>query len=419
MLSFLFGILLFCLGLLGPFLYQPIVGIGVYAALVHITPQQLNAEFLRIPIVTAVSTLISYIFCSLYPNKFNVLPAEIGLFLVILLGMFLGAFNAYDSALAFEHFYVYLKYSIFLLLLVNIVNTPKRLEIFYNFIILSAAWMVYKCWDLRGTTGARFENFGGGVVGDSNHFAAALIMLMPLVIVRCFRDTNIFYRIGAVLGVFGMTMSVLITVSRGGFLGLLTIFTCFIFILKKNKVRILISLCILFISILPFLPQNYIDRMTSIRQVKLGIVDNSMQGRLDAWETAIEVWKEFPIYGCGLRNFIYYNGYLNEGLPWGYPGHVAHSIWFEALAEGGLMVFLPLTGLIVLFFYRTSRSKNKFISNKDIYADIIAIKIGMIGFLVCASFLNRLIYEPIYWWFCIGYIYDKILIPGNDKYGTK
>lgn len=407
MFSLILGVSLFCLGIVGPFIYEPCLGLAVYAAFTFITPQQLGITFLRAPLLVAIATLISYFLSSKYPKKLNLYPAEVKLFSIMLFGMLLGAYKAYDSNLAFEHFIVYCKYGIFLILLINILDTLPKLEMFNNFLILGAAWLVYKCWDLRGATAGRFENVDGGVVGDSNQFAAALILLMPLVLMRVFRKTHILIRIGALLGVFGMTMSVIISHSRGGFLGLVVLAISFFICFKNHRKRILIMVFLLTISVSPFMTEHYFSRVSTISVSKDETREASAQSRLVFWNTAIDVWKRFPIYGCGLRNFTYYNGYENEGKKWGEQGHVAHSLWFEALAEGGVLVFVPLVWMIILFFKRMSRAKQKFIAEPEVYADIIALQIGMVGFLVCASFVNRLIFEPIYWLVCLAYVYDQ------------
>lgn len=423
MLSLIFGIALFLLGVVGPFLYQPCLGLAAYAAFTHIPPQQLGIVFLRAPLLVACATLASYLLSSKYPQKFRLFPLELKLYSIMLLGMLLGAFNAYDSPLAFEHFIIYCKYGVFLLLLVNIVDSLQRVEIFNNFLILSAAWLVYKCWDLRGATSGRFENTDGGVVGDSNQFAAALIMLLPLVLVRVFRKTNKLINFGALLGVFGMIMSVLISTSRAGFLGLVALVIGFFFYFKNYRKSILIIVFLLTIAVSPFITEHYLTRISTISVSEDEGRDASSQSRLNFWKLAFDVWQRFPVYGCGLRNFTYYNGYENEGKQWGVQGHVAHSLWFEALGEGGVLVFVPLVGMMVLFFRRTSSAKRKFISEPEVYADIVALQIGMVGFLVCASFVNRLIYEPIYWWCCLAYVYDQridlIDIKGNNDDGKQ
>jgi probable O-glycosylation ligase (exosortase A-associated) len=410
--SFVFGVILTGLGVVGPFIYEPCLGLAVYAAFTFITPQQLGIASLRAPLLVAIATLISYFLNKNYPKKLNLFPAELKLYVIMLLGMLLGAYNAYDSNLAFEYFEPYWKYGIFLLLMINILDSRPKVEIFNNFMILGAAWLVYKCWDLRGAHGGRFENTDGGVVGDSNQFAAALIMLLPLVMMRVFRKSHRLVRIAAALGVFGMVMSVIISTSRGGFLGLITLFVCFFIFYKNYRKRILLFSILVILSISPFMTDYYFSRISTITISKDEKRDESSQSRLDFWSTAIDVWQKYPIYGCGLRNFTYYNGYANEGLKWGEQGHVAHSLWFEALGEGGTMVFVPLVWMIVLFFRRMSRAKRQFISEPEVYADITAFQIGMIGFLVCATFVNRLIYEPIYWWCCLSYVYDQRI--GNN-----
>ena len=407
MFSFLFGVGLFCIGVIGTFVVEPCLGMAVFALFTHITPQQLSISSFRPALVVSLATLVSYLLSKRYPQKFKIIPPEFVLFLIMLLGMFLGAYHAYDSQLAFDHFYTYCKYCLYFLMLVNIVESRFQMELFQNFLILSAAWMVYKCWDLRGTTGARFENMDGGVVGDSNQFAAALILLMPLVLMRVLRKGSIYIRVGALIGVFGIIMSVLITVSRAGFLGLAVVMIYFVSMFKDYRKRTILILVVVFIVVFPFVPQNYEERISSILISENQYRDTSSQSRLTFWKTAFDVWKEYPIYGCGLRNFIYYNGYRNEGKDWGEKGHVAHSLWFEALGEGGILVFLPLVAMLGLFFFRTSMAKKRLCSYKEIVADISALQIGMVGFLVCATFVNRLIYEPIYWWCGMAYIYHR------------
>ena len=156
MLSLILGVALYCLGVVGPFIYEPYVGLAVYAAFTFITPQQLGIVYLKGPLLVATATVVSYLFSTNYPKKFNHFPAELKLFSVMLIGMLLGACNAYNPDLAFEHFFIYCKYCIYLLLMVNLLSSLQKIEIFNNFLILGAAWLVYRCWDLRGAGTSAF-----------------------------------------------------------------------------------------------------------------------------------------------------------------------------------------------------------------------------------------------------------------------
>nr|MDA3832675.1 O-antigen ligase family protein [Spirochaetales bacterium] len=298
MFSFLFGILLTITGVLGPFLVEPALGLAVFSAFTHITPDQLSIIQFRAPFIVAIATLLGYLISKDYPRKFNKFPLEMKLYAVILIGMYLGARNAYVSRLAFEHFTIYFKYGVFLLLMVNILDSLKRIELFNDFLILGAAWLVYKCWDLRGTTGARFENIGGGTVGDSNQYAAALIILLPLVFMRVFRTSSpVYIRVGALLGVFGMIMAILISVSRGAFLGLSVSVVCFLILFQQYRKYTIICALLLALAVSPFVPEHYYSRIDTIFSSEDQSRDYSAQSRLVFWGTAIGVWKQHPVYG--------------------------------------------------------------------------------------------------------------------------
>jgi len=319
--------------------------------------------------------------------------------------MILSGMQAYDGAAAWNGqgrgINLFIKYIIFYLLVVNIIDTRWKFDWFINAQLLSAAWMVYKCWDLRGTTGARFEYINGGIVMDSNQFAAGLILLLPLVAVKVFKKGYIAVRVGAAFGAFGILMSIIITTSRGGFLGITALCCSFVVLFRKSRVKIIFFLLAIGISVSPFVPEFYIDRISTIfvSSDEIG-PEKAGLSRLSSWALAIDLWKERPILGVGLNNFGYYMG-LKEGKTWGERGHVVHSIWLQPLAEGGIVLWVPFMAFLMLFYYRTSKIK-KAVKGSELEVDISALQAGMFGFLVSATFVDRLFYEPIYWWSALG-----------------
>jgi len=415
MLKITFGFLIFGLGIIKA-ISDPFWGLVAFSLFTHIPPQQLSETViapLRVSFVLSIITLFSYFVSSKYKNKFSRWPLETILMLMMVISMKIGAMNAeFNPNLASERTFTYFKYLIFFILMTNIINTKYKIDWFTNGLILSAAWLVYRCWDLRGTTGVRFENRGGGVIGDSNQFAAACILLLPIVARKIFFD-RLYLKIGALLGTFGLIMTVIITGSRAGFLGLATTFIAFMIFYKERRKKIFIILIVVSFVVMPFMPEYYINRISTIfgtEDQSVAEIDASASSRLESWSLSYDLWKERPFFGTGLGNFSYYFGYLKEGKEYGEPGHVAHSLWFEAIGEGGLFVFCPLLAMIFLFFYRTMKTSKKFIlqGNYSIAEDIYAFQIGMVGFLVAASFVNRLIYEPIYWWCAIAICYSDI-----------
>ena len=414
MLRLGFALVICILGFGGTMLMGPIWGLSAFSLFTHITPQQLSPEVilpLRLPLLLSLWVLGGYLFSSRYPRKFSKLPLELWLMLWMLLGMLAGVGNALNPYFVYNNVSTFGKYIVFFILFVNILDSREKIRFFLDAQIISAAWLVYRCWDLRGRFSGRFENVGGGVISDSNHFAAAVVLMFPIVVRRIFEGPT-WIRVGAAIGAFGMVMTIIITGSRGGFLGLAVQTLAFFFFYKKYRKKIAIILICGAIAVAPFISDYYIQRVAGIFN-KDEIEDvgsrSSVDSRLQSWSLAYEIWTQFPMTGCGMGNFRYYMGYHKEGLAWGELGHVAHSLWLQVLGEGGLAVTIPFLWILLLFYLKTFKVARyyKLMGQKTALGDIYAIQTGFSGFLVCATFLNRLFYEPIYWFsgIAVAYVY--------------
>lgn len=346
MLKLIFAAILIIIGFGGTLFLDAFWGLSVFSLFTHITPQQLSKEIivpLRIPFFLSLWVLVVYLFSAHYPRKFSRLPMELWLMLFMLGGMLLGTMNALSPDLVYEETYTFFKFIVFFVLLVNIVDSEYKVKWFINAQILSAAWLVYRCWDLRHRFSYRFENIDGGVISDSNHFAAAVVLFFPLVVRQIFSG-HWLKRLGAATGAFGMVMTIVITGSRGGFLGLAVQAMAFVYFYKEYRKRIFLTLAALTLIITPFISDYYIARVIGIfehDQIQDNRAKSSVDSRLASWTLAFQTWKKFPLLGCGMQNFGYYMGYYNEGLNWGELGHVAHSTWLQALGEGGFRFLFP------------------------------------------------------------------------------
>ena len=428
MFKFLFGILLIGYGFYRTFVSDPVWGIYLFASLTHIRLAQLSENFylpLQVPIVIASLTLFLYLTSNKYPDKFRRWPLESWLFGFMVLAMAISSSQAtFDSASSWQMAADYFKYWVFFVLFIQMINSVGKIKNFHNILILSAGWLVYRCWDLRGTTGARFENINGGSVGDSNDFAAALILLFPFVFQRAF-DKNKVVSVGSGILCFGIIMSIFITGSRGGLLGMAVLFFLLYLNYKDHRKKIILALIVLALAVTPFINEYHISRLKSLVAARHEETrESSAESRVIFWKYSFELFKEHPIFGVGLRNFGYYSGPHIEGKKAGERGHVAHSTWFEILAEGGGLLFVPFVYLLFRFFRRTKQQIKDYtrLGLLDEAQLVVALRVGLGAFLVNASFLNRLIYEPIYWCIALcvvhGYVINSLAENNNDSIRT-
>lgn len=415
MLKFLFGIILIGYGFFRTLFSDPVWGLYLFITITHVRLVQLSENIplpLNVPIVIAVVTLLMYLISPNYPKKFNLWPLETFLFGVIVVGMAMSSFNAYyDPAISWERTYTYFKYWVFFVMFIHLVNSFEKIKLFHWTMILSAAWLVYRAWDLRGTTGARFENVGGDVISDTNHYAAALVLLFPFVFQKAFSKNKSMVFFALVL-CFGICMAIIISGSRGGILGLASLILLSAINFKAQRKRIGVLLIILLIAIIPFINEYHDNRFQSlVNATDEETRDMSSKLRVDAWNLSLQLFRDNMFTGVGIGNFPYYSGVI-EGKRQGELGHVAHSIWFEALAEGGLLVLVPFLYMIIRFYRITGIAIKKLklrdnMSEQVVYIQTIRIALG--AFLVCATFLNRMIYEPIYWCFALGVVHINLI----------
>lgn len=408
MIKFIFGLIIIAAGFVLTIFRDPVWGLYLFAVFTHVPLTQLGESIalpLRIPIVAASLTVVSYLTSAQYPSKFSRWPMETWLLGLMVLGMCLSSAVAdFNPDLSWKHTFTYFKYWVFFVLMLQMLNSLEKIEWFHRVMILSAAWLVYRCWDLRGTTGARFENFGGSVVSDANHYAAALVLLFPLVFLKTM-SKNRLVALGAALGCFGVVMSIFISGSRGGFLGLLTAAIFLFFSFKAQRRKILIACLLIGLAAWPFVNEDQRERLSTLfSATNVEERDGSAQSRVEFWRLSIDLFREHPLAGVGIGNFGYYSGPLLEGLPDGAPGHVAHSLWCEILAEGGLVVSLPFFLILLRYFWKTRQLLRRCAEQglAEHFAHLTVERVGLAAFLVCATFLNRLIYEPIYWFVALS-----------------
>lgn len=414
MFKFIFGVLLIGVGFFRAFFHDPVWGLYLFAALTHIRLEQLGENFvlpLRIPIVIACATIVVYVFSSSYRYKFRNWPAEVWLFGIMVLGMCIGSTTArFDPELSWELASDYIKYWLFFILFVQMIDSVKKIEWFHWVMILSSVWLVYRCWDLRGTTGPRFENLGGGTVSDANHFAAALVLLFPFVFHKTFsRDWRV--ALGAAILCFGIVMSILISGSRGGFLGLGALSILIMLAFREQRWKNLIFIIGIGLVALRYVSDFQSERLATILEAADGgQTDGSIQLRYEAWKLAFQLFMENPLLGISPGEFPYYSGYRIEGLPLGTPGHVTHSLWFEMLSQGGVVVLVPFVLMLVRFFYSSLRLVRSYraAGEHEMATYVLIPVLGLGAFLVPATFLDRSVYEPIYWCIGLGIVHQYI-----------
>ena len=207
----------------------------------------------------------------------------------------------------------------------------------------------------------------GGFVYDENDLGLVLLTFLPLplaLITEC-REPG---RSRAVLlGVSGAIIAaVIVTFSRGAFVGMTCVLLSFFWRSRKKFMLLGIGTAVLLVTV-PLLPQEYLDRIRSIKDTNEGTADK----RRHYWDLAYRVWKDpkHTLIGVGMGNVTYHlsNYETAEDLAHypGSAGRAVHSIYFQLLPDLGIWGIFVVGG-VVLISYRSNSRNSKLIDHYNV-----------------------------------------------------
>jgi len=239
----------------------------------------------------------------------------------------------------------------------------------------------------------------GSMLGDPNDLS--LVLLFPAGFALSLLLGGKHHRMDQLLGIVTIIViffAILATQSRGGLLGLISVFGVFGWFKVKNK-ALLISAGIVGVGVLFAIAG--IDERASGGADEEGI-DESAMGRLHAWMAAIRMAVHNPLTGVGIHNF-YYN-YFDYSSYWDGKNYVVHSTWFGIIAETGFLgfsLFMTMIGKRVLGLLRIVDGSKKLSADntseyKYLYTMNLALLSAFTGLLISGTFLTMSFTWPLY-----------------------
>ncbi len=344
---------------------------------------------LLLNVALLIAVLIRYKTLSIYNDRYSVL-------MILLAGsFFLSAIYAtMDSRIAMDGAMQFIKAVVFWILLKNILAKDIRnVDLFLWACMVSlsllALWGVQQYY--LGNT--RLEDFGGPQIEGSNQLASAFIWGLPIAYYKAFGEAG-WKRYVCFGCLIILLMGIIFTESRQAFLALVFYGVCF-FVVTRKKMFYVTATLVAALTVLPFVPSSYWDRMGSIGEYSQ---DGSASGRLEMWSAAGEIFADNPVLGVGPDNFILIARYY-VGL--GQHVRVTHNTIMQILSEQGV---LGISILCILIFYtlrglwRLSREKAEHALQSDPLSYYsLAMLMSLAGVLVCSMFQNKADHEFLYW----------------------
>lgn len=254
-----------------------------------------------------------------------------------------------DSFAAFQD--VFVKILILYFLILNLVDRPSRAVVLQATIAVAAALLgAYALYaKATGTTTVEGTRAAAvGLLGDPNDLALVLLMGLPYSLLATLETggaRRLFHAVLLALVFFGIVA----TQSRGGILGL----AAALYLVLRQRVR---SRALTWIAVAGVLLGLAVMAGIGARQGLEGEgIDESAQGRLDAWGAGVRMLRYNPLLGVGFYRFSdNYFAYVVDPVTWDLKA--AHNTFVQCFAETGLLGFVPFVGLLVQAFLHARAS---------------------------------------------------------------
>lgn len=293
-----------------------------------------------------------------------------------------------------------------------VIDDERKIKIFVSVLIFATLFLTYWINDQYLFQG-RFGRIGGpqglsgiGTYTDENSFAAFFVGGLPFLYYAGFVLKQRFFKYAFWLAIPLGWHAIFLTGSRGG---LIAVCACIMFIVYRSRKLSLGIIAVLLFS------TAFIWQAGDVMKRRAGTigdfaVEDSARSRLEAWQAAINMVKNYPLTGVGLASF---------GVA--YPDHSdkkpreAHNTFFQVIAESG--VAAGILYLMVLFAaLRAAYQNSKMLKNdsENDYQIVMryineAAFTSLVGLSFCSAFLTMNLSELTYYIIAIIYIIQNII----------
>ncbi len=358
--------------------------------------------------VASVTALVYLLTQFSTAGNLTVLPLEIKCILFMAAWGFITMPIAISPALAWETYSeTFIKVVIVFVILVNVLQTRRRitglmwLGIGIGAILSYEAFGLYRA-GIFEVEGYRVGVDAGGMFGNPNDLSLHLVLFIPIAIGLGMGSKGLLAK-GLNFGAAGLMMvGVMVTQSRGGFLGLIAVIAILTWkIGRKHRVQAMTMFAFFGIFILAFAPGGYLIRILSIFIPGLDPVGSSDH----RWDTLIQsVWVSLRNpWGIGMGNYIIV----------GSRNLVSHNAYTQVSAEMGLLAFAAY--LTIMF--RPVRKLGKILQSDDVrtsdpwlYYVTIGLQASILGFAVSSFFASVaylwFIYFPVAFAICLWRLHE-------------
>jgi probable O-glycosylation ligase (exosortase A-associated) len=276
-------------------------------------------------------------------------------------------------------------------ILILVINTKEKLKILFILTALCLGALAIKGTLFGARTEGTFRVWGppDSFLYDNNDLGLGLNMTLPMMYYLTRVVESRYLRVILWICFVSSSIVVLLTYSRGALLGLVIVMGV-LALQSHRKILTAAVLVVVAMLVLAFAPPAWMARMTGFAH---GDVDQSAQGRLNAWQFAWVFAGAYPITGGSFETFT---PQLEARFTPQFSFAGPHSIYFQTLGEQGFVglgIFLALLGSCFLSLWRLRRSVrgDPTFFWVDNYCKMLAT--CLVGYIVSGAFLPRAYFD--------------------------
>ena len=372
--------------------------IVLYARPAEIYPSPLTASIALVVGVLTLSIFIPAQFA--LEGSLTTRPREVNLVLLFCLAGLLSIPLAIDPAQAWHEFSdTFIRCIVIFVVLVNVVRTEKRLNGLLLLALVTGIWLSLGAINdfrlgLMTVEGYRVGGRGGGIFGNSNDMALFLVTIVPIAMALLLSSRGLARRF-----LFGgcailMVAGIVLTYSRGGFIGLLVALGFFAWkIGRRHRVEIVVAGLLVVAAFLALVP-GYALRLASIIVPSLDPVGSS-EARGGELLRSLYVAIRHPFLGIGMGNYA---------PQMSYRSRVTHNSYTQIAAEMGAAALVCYMMFVVTPLRKLGEIARETFgakANSRFYYLAIGLQASLVGYMVCSFFASVAYLWYVY--YLVGY----------------
>jgi len=223
-----------------------------------------------------------------------------------------------------------------------------------------------------------------------------LVAIFPLALVLILKEKKVFFKRLAIIFALIIFISIILTFSRGAFLGAVISMSIMLsFLFKRNRIFfiplliLLVAAIIIISSLLFYYGYHYFYRF-GFQGLSAAVIYTS---KIDRFASILNILKDHPFFGLGLGHYrVFFDYYLPHlANVTGQLSKVPDCMYIALLTETGLIGFAGFV-LFISFLFKSIWHKLKLVSGYEDRLLIVGFLSGFVGVLV--AFLT---YDGLYW----------------------